>query len=218
MKVYFISGTDTGVGKTLVSALFCRFLIKQGNKTAYVKPVQTGDVSDAAFVQKVCGEELQSFTARHYELPASPHLSAPLEDKKVVLNDVVNDIQKFASEISPDVLVLEGAGGLSVPLNEKEDMIDLCKAFNAELIIVSRAGLGTLNHTFLTLNYARQYGLNPSVIISGCSSDADIIEKDNINMIRQMSDGRLIGLVPIIAGVDTEEMVISDLPEISFNL
>ena len=83
-------------------------------------------------------------------------------------------------------------------------MIDLCRMLKAELIIVARAGLGTLNHTFLTIEYAKSHNLTCSVIISGCSENPDIIEQDNIVQIREMAGGRLIGCIPVLEGVDTE--------------
>ena len=213
MRTLFITGTDTGVGKTLCSALLCAHLAKKG-KTVYIKAVQTGDVLDAEFIQSVCGDSVPVFCTTHLKLPASPHLAAAEEGTKVQVSEVVDKISGIATKESPDFLVVEGAGGISVPFNDTENMVDLCKAINAEPIVVTRSGLGTLNHTFLTLNYAQSCGLEASVIISGCHENPDRVEEDNLDQIKQMSSDRVIGYVPFYEGADTEEIQFSgEIPE-----
>ncbi len=218
MKIYFISGTDTGVGKTLASAILCRHLLKLG-KTAYVKPVQTGGAMiDAAFVNSVCTGDLLTFCPVSFQLPASPHLAAAEEGCKIDEEKLVADIKEFAKESNIDYLVVEGAGGLSVPLHDECDMAKICQMLEGELVVVTRSGLGTLNHTFLTVNYAKSLGLKSSLIISGCSKGPDVIEADNIKRVSDMVDGRVLFCIPVLENLDTEECIFGDIPEVAIFL
>ena len=101
-----------------------------------------------------------------------------------------------------------------MPLTLEFDMADLCKALNAEMIVVTTTALGTLNHTKLTLEYAESRELECRVIISGCSENADVIEKDNIQLISKMFAGKVMFQIPEITGLDTESSDVIKLPEV----
>lgn len=225
MKTLFISGTGTGVGKTLASALLCRELINQGYKVGYMKPVQTGCIEkggklvspDAEFVRMVCGEELPICCPYSLKLPASPHLAAKQEGIRIMPLTIANTLAHFSESESFDYVIAEGAGGISVPLNDKLDMAGLCKMLNAELILVTTTSLGTLNHTKLTVEYARQHDLECSVIISGCTENPGLIEEDNINYIAEMVEGRVLFKIPYILGVNTESSSSVTLPNIKLD-
>ncbi|MCM8531350.1 MAG: dethiobiotin synthase [Lentisphaeraceae bacterium] len=223
MKRLFISGTDTGVGKTLVSALLCKSLLEDGHKVAYYKPVQTGSEElggelisiDTEFVKSICSEDLRIIPSLMFKLPASPHLAAECEDEVIDIDQI---LQTAAAVQGVDFLVIEGAGGLAVPITAECDMAQLCAKLKAELLVVARPNLGTLNHTFLTINYAESYSLKPLVVISGASAEPDIIERDNIKMITQKSGGRLIACVPQVEALDTEDFSGISVPQVKFNL
>ena len=211
----------------MASALLCRELISQDNKVAYVKPVQTGcfmkdgelAAPDLEFVKMICGDELDYFCPVKFKLPASPHLSADEEGSYINQEELLQKIKIFCENDSYDFVIIEGAGGITVPLNPEFDMMDLCKAVNAELIVVTTTQLGTLNHTKLTLEYAKSHGFESSVIISGCSNKPGIIEKDNIKLISEMVDGRVLFQIPQIEGLDTESPEEVQLPTLlSFSL
>jgi dethiobiotin synthetase len=146
----FITGTDTGIGKTLVSAM-----LLSGINARYWKPVQSGltDITDTEWVKKHAGLDASRFFTETYRLkaPLSPHESAALEGKHI-------DLEQFIiPQVSQgETLLIEGAGGIMVPLNEKDYIIDLMKRCNAPVIIVARSGLGTINHTLLSINQLRQ--------------------------------------------------------------
>ena len=222
MRKLFITGTNTGVGKTLASALLCRELASQGKNVAYVKPVQTGCfvrdgefiAPDVEFVKQVCGDAVKTFCPVKFKLPASPHLSAAQENTEVDCEKLIQDITKFSQSEEFDYLIIEGAGGITVPITLDFNMMDLCKAFDCELLVVTTTLLGTLNHTLLTLEYAKSQGYDSSIIISGCSDNPDVIEKDNIELISEMVDGRVLFQIPQINGLDTESSESIILPEI----
>jgi len=225
MKTLFISGTGTGVGKTLASALLCRELMNQGYKVGYMKPVQTGCLEkegrlvspDAEFVSMVCGQDLPVCCPYSLKLPASPHLAAKQEGVQITPLTIANTLAHFSESESFDYVVAEGAGGISVPLNDKLDMAGLCKLLNGELILVTTTSLGTLNHTKLTVEYARLHELESSVIISGCTENPGIIEEDNIKYISEMVEERVLFKIPYILGVNTESSSAVTLPNIKLN-
>ena len=155
MKPIFISGIGTDIGKTLIAAI-----ITEALKADYWKPVQAGydPGTDSQFVASLISN---SDTVIHPEtyllkLPASPHISAQKENRRI-------ELQKIAEELSAmdkkRPLIIEGAGGLMVPLNDKEFVIDLVKMLNARLVLVSRNYLGSINHSLMTAAVCRNYGL-----------------------------------------------------------
>jgi dethiobiotin synthetase len=146
MKI-FITGTDTNVGKTLISSW-----IALHTGFSYFKPIQTGtrDGSDSFEVQKLSDTKIypESYA---YKEPLSPHLAAKLE------NDMI-DIEKIVLPPSRN-LIIEGAGGVLVPINDTHLMIDLIKKLGAPVILVARTTLGTINHTLLSLEALRSQNI-----------------------------------------------------------
>ncbi len=150
MKPIFITGTGTDVGKTLISAI-----ITEALKADYWKPVQAGfsDGTDSLFIQKMISNSKTKIHPELYRLkmPASPHLAAPAEQKKIKIKEIVNHLPKTKNQ-----LIIEGAGGLMVPLNNKEMILDLIKKLKAKVIIVSKNELGSINHSMLTAKVLRK--------------------------------------------------------------
>lgn len=147
-ETFFVTGTDTGIGKTVVSAL----LLKGLNGT-YWKPVQSGlqEATDTEFVKRVTGMGSDHFCDETYRLnePLSPHASAEIDGVEIALSDF--ELPEYKS--AP--LIVEGAGGLLVPLNDRDMIIDLIRHLDLPVLLVVRSELGTLNHTFLSLEALR---------------------------------------------------------------
>ena len=152
MKI-FITGTDTNVGKTLISSW-----IALHTGFSYFKPIQTGtrDGSDSLEVQKLCKAKIHP-EVYAYKEPLSPHLAARIE------NDMI-DIEKIILPPSCN-LIIEGAGGVLVPINDRYLMVDLIKKLGAQVILVARTTLGTINHTLLSLEALRSRNINVLGII-----------------------------------------------------
>lgn len=157
----FVTGTDTGIGKTLASAVLCRVL-----GAAYWKPLQTGtqdgdnDTQEVARLAQLGPYQLFP-PARTYADPSSPEQAARLEGQRVSVAEVL-------PLLPPVPLVIEGAGGVLVPINEQETMLDLMAALGFPVVVVARSTLGTINHTLLTLGAIRARGLKvQGVILSG---------------------------------------------------
>jgi len=166
LKGIFVAGTSTGVGKSFLSALIIS--VTQGT---YWKPIQSGieDQTDRQWLKELTGLRDDHFLPEAYLLtnPCSPHLSAMIDGQSIDLTDMV--LPKF--DYSP--LVVEGAGGIMVPLNEKDLMLDLMKHLGFPVILVATNQLGTINHTLLSLSVLRQAKLEVLGVILNGPSDYD---------------------------------------------
>jgi dethiobiotin synthetase len=156
MKPLFISGIGTGIGKTVVAAVMAESL-----KADYWKPVQAGfeTGTDSSLVRTLINNSETIIHPEKYKLTlaASPHIAARQEGLRIELNDLLEVYRQMNHERP---LIIEGAGGLLVPLNEKEFVVDLVKLLDARLILVSRNYLGSINHSLLTARLCRSYGLD----------------------------------------------------------
>ncbi len=144
MKPIFITGTGTDVGKTLVAAI-----VTEALNADYWKPVQAGfsDGTDSLFVREMISNSKSTIYPELYKLkmPASPHLSAAAENKEIEIKEIIHHLPKTKNR-----LVIEGAGGLMVPLNKKKMILNLILRLKAKVIIVSKNELGSINHSLLT--------------------------------------------------------------------
>jgi len=221
-KGIFIIGTDTGVGKTIISAGLLYLLLKNKYRALYFKPVASGETEvdgvkmsvDAAFVQQVAdfSEDPKRVTPFVFADAVAPHLAARLAGRRID----PEVIQKRFNELKDrcDIIVAEGAGGLAVPLNDEGHMqYDLIRKLGFPCLLVARAGLGTINHTLLTLSYAKSVGLTvKGIVISGAGQT--LIEQDNIKTIKGLSGIEAIFTLPADAGVDTEKLQPGNLSEV----
>ena len=148
MKKLFITGIGTDIGKTIVSSIIVEAL-----KADYWKPIQSGDLSftDTMKVQSLITNSTSVFHQESYKFvnPLSPHAAAALEETRI-------DLERIKSPETTNNLIIEGAGGLLVPLNDKHFIIDLITHLDAEVILVSKNYLGSINHTLLTYEALKQ--------------------------------------------------------------
>ena len=163
----FVTGTDTGIGKTVVSAL-----LTAGLSATYWKPIQSGlkEETDTQFVKRVTGLPTDYFVQERYRLqePLSPHASAEIDGVSISLSDF--RIPKYETEH----LIVEGAGGLMVPINDETMIIDLIEYLDLPVLMVARSELGTLNHTFLSLEALRSRGVPIiGVIMNGPKNESN---------------------------------------------
>ncbi|MDD1422444.1 dethiobiotin synthase [Dolichospermum sp. ST_sed1] len=164
-KVFFITGTSTDVGKTVISAAFMHYLLKNKIDAVYFKPVQTGghDI-DLNAVNSLLNYEISHISScAQYENPLAPDQAAFLERKTEIQ---ISDINLAIKNSNHSVIVIEGAGGLLVPLNEAgETWLDFIKQIDCETILVSQDILGMINHTSLTLDRLKIEGQKPQLVI-----------------------------------------------------
>lgn len=157
----FITGTGTGVGKThAAAALISRYATTTAR---YWKPVQTGDDDDRATVQQLSNLPDQRFASTRWSFrePLSPHRAAELENRSVSAREIAGEWDRLEKE-SP--LIVEGAGGLLVPLNRKETWLDLLLLRPCPVVIAAASGLGTINHSLLTIRALKEAGIPPAGI------------------------------------------------------
>jgi dethiobiotin synthetase len=156
VQTIFISGTGTGIGKTVVSAILAEAL-----QADYWKPIQAGydEGTDSDWVRSMLTNNKSKVYPEVYrfKLPASPHLAAKEESRTISLEKIFS---AFSQHVTPGRrLIMEGAGGLLVPLNEHELVLDLIRKLNSKLILVSRHYLGSINHSLMTAQVCRQKSL-----------------------------------------------------------
>ena len=176
----FVTGTDTGVGKSYVAAL-----LTVGLEAAYWKPVQSGADADADWVRRVTGLPAERVLPETYRLraPLSPHEAARREGVQIEMSRFVLPKRKR--------LIVEGAGGVMVPLDDRHLMVDLMAALGLPVLVVARSELGTINHTLLTLDQLRRRGCPLlGVVVNGPSNPA------NCRAIAHY------GEVPVLAAID----------------
>ena len=159
MNGIFVTGTDTDIGKTIVSAaLLCA--LREKEKVCYWKPIQTGIETDddTLTVRKLANCSGEEIFERGFRLkkPLSPHLSARLANDRITVEKV---LEFLPDDKNKRLWIVEGAGGALVPLNENELMIDLIEALGLPVVIAARSGLGTINHTLLTVEALRNRSL-----------------------------------------------------------
>lgn len=162
-KPLVVVGTDTGIGKTVSSAILVRQLAREG-PVAYWKPVQTGDESDTEEVRRLtAGVDVHFHEPTfHFALPASPHEAAAAENTCLRVEDVDADLERHRQR--PGTLVIELAGGLNVPLTDSFLQADWLSRHRPRLVLIARSGLGTLNHTLLTVEALARRGLAPEAL------------------------------------------------------
>lgn len=193
----FITGIGTGIGKTIVSAILVEKL-----KADYWKPVQSGDLenSDTLLVKSLVSNSISKFHPEAYRLtqPFSPHKSAALDGIEI-------DPANFIIPETSNQLIIEGAGGLMVPLNERFLMIDLIKQLNAEVILVSQNYLGSINHTLLSIDALR----SRTIPIKGITFNGDSDEWSE-SVIRKYTgnDNTVFSNIPTISPIDKKSIAV----------
>ena len=208
-KGLFITGTDTGVGKTLVTAGLARCLKDRGFAPGVLKPVETGCVlrrgkrnpHDGSFLKYMAGapEPIEEIVPYRLSAPLAPQVAAERDGIRIQTRRLQSAFRAISSR-HPFTLV-EGAGGILVPVTRKATMVDLMKQFNLPVLLVSRIGLGTLNHTLLTLFYLAQHKVPVAGIVfndpDGCR---DLSARSNPATLEQWSSVPILGNIPYRKG------------------
>ena len=211
MKGYFITGTDTNVGKTVVTACLATLFKSRGEDVGVMKPLETGvdpecsssANSDAKFLIEVSGVQDAEVCPYRLKAPASPYQAARIEGKELDPKKILESFHTLQSRHS--MMLVEGVGGLMVPITQRYNVVDLALQVDLPLIIVSRIQIGTLNHTLLTLNAARQYGLKVAGVILNPvhAGELDTIEEEQGSLIEEFSDTPILGTCPYIHDVSS---------------
>jgi len=235
-KGIFVTGTDTGVGKTVVAAALAAALRIDGVGAGVMKPVQTGAVPDdatnqllsvlggappaslrapdAEYLKAVAGvdDPMRLICPSMYVTPVAPMVAAEFEGRAVNVGSILSAYRDLAAR--HELMVVEGAGGITVPLTEDYLMADLARSMGLPILVVARPSLGTINHTRLTVEYARSVGLDVvGVVINRCPSRPDIAERTNPAVIERLCKVPILAQLPEDGGVDVDKGLAGDTVE-----
>lgn len=206
MNAIFIAGTDTGVGKTVVTGLFCRYLLDRGYSVVPQKWVGTGSGSlygdDINTHLKFIGKKRKDFTSHlssmapyNFRFPASPHLAAELEWKKINIAKIIKATRALSEHF--DFVVIEGAGGLLVPLTGDTLVIDIVEELKLPTLIVAANKLGAINHSLLSTEALRSRGIKTlGIIFNNISKGKRTILNDNPRIVDELTGGMVLGILP----------------------
>jgi dethiobiotin synthetase len=211
-KGFFVTGTDTGVGKTVIAVALIKALHILGLKACGMKPIETGCIkegdvlipSDGMFIKTIARmEENITYVSPYcFESPLSPLAASEIERVSIDFEKILlayKDLSRLY-----DAVVVEGIGGLLVPIKRDYFVLDLARDFGLPLIVVSGLGLGTLNHTMLTVNYALKTGLDVAGIIlnSNHPPKETLAEDTNPDILKQISPVPLIGIISYLRDLE----------------
>ena len=210
----FITGTDTGVGKTLVGAALARLLTSTGVKVGVMKPAETGveDVRllgpDAQLLRWAADSELPAERICPYRLaaPIAPAVAASREQVRINYTDLLQTAQEIIAE--HEFTIIEGAGGLLVPLAGGLLMADFAKALGLPVLVVCRPNLGTINHSLLTLFAARNLELPVAgYLINNMPENKGLAEETAPHTLASMTTDELLGVLNQVEGDDRQKVM-----------
>jgi len=188
-NVVFITGTDTGVGKTLATALILQHLRGRGIHAVASKPFCSGGLEDVELLQSLQGGELshRQMNPYYFKKQVAPLVELQEKGRKIRLKAVVGHLKKLSAKC--DILLVEGAGGLLVPLGTDFFVIDLMAALNCSVLLVSRNRLGTINHTLLSLKALQTLGntIDRQAILMMSEGEKDPSMESNLGMIQRFA-------------------------------
>ena len=223
MNGYFITGTDTDVGKTVVTACLATLFKSQGVDVGVMKPIETGvdpecssaANSDAKFLMEITGntDQEEEVCPCRLKIPASPYQAAKMAGTKIQTSTLLDKFKILQSR--HDIMLVEGVGGLLVPITPRYNVSDLILETELPLIIVSRLRIGTLNHTLLTINAAKQKGLKIKGIILNQQGSGELrnVEKQQGKLIEEFSGIPTLGTCPYLGNLSLKRIQES-LPQI----
>ncbi|OGC07359.1 dethiobiotin synthase [candidate division WOR-1 bacterium RIFOXYD2_FULL_36_8] len=195
MASLFVTGTDTGVGKTYVTILLAKHLMLKGFDVGIMKPISTGSKKDddARLLKKTLNlkDPLRLINPIHLKLPLAPYAAAKLLKKRLNLKKIFTAFEKLKKH--HDIVIVEGIGGVLVPILKDYFVADLIKDFNIPVLIVARAGLGTINHTLLTIEALKKRKVKIAGIVMNGFIKKETSEKTNADIIEEISHMPVMG-------------------------
>lgn len=200
MKTIFIAGTDTGVGKTIVAGALAAALRMKGVRVGVMKPISCGGREDAEALMASAGirEPLDRVNPVCLKEPLSPNVAAARQKKKIDLRAIEKAHHYFEKRY--ETLVVEGCGGLLVPVTKDFFVIDLIPFLHAKTALVSRSGLGAINHSLLSLEALRTRGIEPLGILFNRLSRGPLTvpEATNPSVVEKAGKTRSLGIFPFM--------------------
>lgn len=204
-KGYFITGTDTGVGKTFVAAGIAGVWREKGIDVGVMKPVEAGcrekdgklEPQDALCLKNAAGtaDELDLINPYRFKAPLAPSIASRLEGKVIDLKRIKECYDALATKHS--MMLVEGVGGLLAPLNEKETVVDLVRLLGLPLIVIAESRLGAINHTLLTVRHAQSIGIEvKGIVLNYPALSVDEALSTNQAEIKRFASAPVLGELP----------------------
>jgi dethiobiotin synthetase len=190
-KIIFVTGTDTGVGKTLLTALLLHHLRQSGCNALAMKPFCSGGLADVELLQSLQPGEISDSEANpfYFSEPVAPWVALRKQRRKISVENVVEHIRRVQKKC--EFLMVEGSGGLLVPLAENFLVLDLIARLKPRVIVAARNRLGTINHTLLTINALQSSGLRHISVVLMDGEKADLSSPTNVQVLQKW------GAVPV---------------------
>ncbi|MCS7263016.1 MAG: dethiobiotin synthase [Aquificaceae bacterium] len=201
MKAILVTGTDTGVGKTFVSYNLLYTLKEKGLKVGYLKPVETGAIDlpqDGSLLASLTGQPLEEVVPVRFRLPLSPYAGIMEEGKDFSLQMLKEHYLRMREKY--EFLLVEGAGGVAVPIKKGYNYAHLARDWELPLLLVARAGLGTINHSFLSWHYIKSIGLELIGIVMNRFEGKDVSERTNPLIVEELTGTKVLKL-PAVDGL-----------------
>ena len=202
----FITGTDTGIGKTIVAGGIAAYLKECGVSVGVMKPISSGGTEDAEFLKQIANlnDPLSLINPIALKNPLAPSVAAELEGMEIDLSSIEKVYNQLKNKY--DLLVVEGVGGIAVPLSKNLLVTHLIKQLNLPIIIVGHLGLGTLNHTLLSVAFAEQANLQIlGIILNSTHNHAPgLAEQTNPDEIEKITKIPVIGILPYQEEIDLQ--------------
>ena len=201
----FVTGTGTEIGKTVIAGGIAACLKDSGIDVGVMKPISSGDTADAEFLKHAAqvDDDLSTINPIYLRHPLAPSVAARIEDREIDLSDIETAFATLQQKY--DVVIVEGVGGIAVPIQDDFLVVHLINRLQLPILIVAQVGLGTLNHTLLTVAFARQFNLQiVGIVLNGLTPEtAGIAEATNPVEIEKLTGIPVIGVVPYEEQLDT---------------
>lgn len=205
-KAIFVTGTDTGVGKTVITGLLARYFLEKGYSVITQKWVETGsgnfsrDINTHLKLMRVDKRKVKDYLPDmcpyNFKFASSPHLAARLERKTIDVQRIRDSFNFLSRHF--DVVIVEGVGGVLVPFSREILLVDVVRELNLPVLVVAENKLGVINHVLLTVEAIKKRGLDIlGIIFNNSRLEKEIILKDNPGIIKKITHEQILGVLPI---------------------
>jgi dethiobiotin synthetase len=217
MAGLFITGTDTGVGKTIITGGLAAYLRSRGMDTGVMKPLESGCLSgapssDSVYLKKISQspDDLDLINTYAFEKPLAPGVAAQLQGEEISFDRIAESYRRL--ELMHPFVLVEGAGGLMVPIGRQKNTIDLIEFLELPVLLVARMGLGTINHTLLSLEYLKARNIVvAAVVLNATTAKPDASTDYNASTLAEWTDLPLWGPVRFISKIKDRKEVIEKI-------
>jgi len=218
-KGFFIAGTDTGVGKTIMAGAMIKALSFLGHRVGAMKPVESGCGREGGLLVPFDGmflkqtahmdEPVTLVTPCCFESPLAPLAASEIDKKEVDIPEIRRAFKGLSAKYR--AMILEGIGGLMVPVKKDYYVVDMAKEFGLPLLLVARPGLGTVNHTMLSIRCALDEGLEVAGVVINYSKppQESLAEKTNPKLLAQICPVPIIGIFPYLSILDEDSIAMA---------